>query len=58
VVDIACTYPLPFPTDEQKRHWLRMRIRRLRAHIETLQDDLARMEAELKAMEEDEAVVH
>jgi prefoldin subunit 5 len=51
MVDIACTYPLPFPTPEQKRHWLRMKIRRLRSHIETLQADLAHLEAELAEMD-------
>jgi hypothetical protein len=50
ITDIAC-YAVPFPTPEQKRHWLRMKIRRLRSHIETLKADLARLEAELAEME-------
>jgi uncharacterized small protein (DUF1192 family) len=35
-----------------------MRIRRLESHIETLKDDLARMEAELAAMEDQDVAPH
>jgi hypothetical protein len=57
MTDVMC-YAVPFPTPEQKRHWLRMRIRRLQSHIETLKDDLARMEAELAAMEDQDVAPH